>query len=650
RDELFQRLSQNVDDVFLMLDAKTHKADYISPNMERLLGLTQESVRRNIHTLALLHPQDFPDRTKNFLEGLACGEQREWDMEYVHQGTGERRWFHVVAMGSEVEERTKYILVLSDRTADRQVNQALSDAVAAAENANRAKSTFLSNMSHDIRTPMNGIIGMTAIAGAHIDDKARVLDSLQKITLASKHLLSLINEVLDMSKIESGKVQLVEEEFNLSDLIDNLISMTSSQIEAHRHSLSVNITDVRHEAVIGDSLRIQKVFTNLLGNAVKFTPDGGKLRITVTEKPCSQKKMGCYEFVFEDNGIGISEEFLDKVFEPFAREADGRVSNVQGTGLGMPISRNIVRMMGGDIKVESRVGVGSRFTVTMYLKLQDKGEAQPDKWIDLPVLVADDDPYSLESCCDILTGFGMKVDGAATGREAVERVLQRHTQKDDYFACILDWKLPDLDGIAAAREIRATVGDEVPIIIISAYDWTEIEQEARAAGVNAFISKPLFPSRLAKTFRTLTEQADTDRKEDPMTELEQLDCSGHRALLVEDNALNAEIAQEFLSMTGLTVECAKDGMEAVDKIAECADGYYDIVFMDIQMPRMNGYDATRAIRAMERDYCKQVPIVAMSANAFAEDVQAAKTVGMNEHIAKPLELNVLARTLRKWLK
>ena len=533
---------------------------------------------------------------------------------------------------------------------ERQQEAALQEAFDAAEAANRAKTNFLSNMSHDIRTPMNGIIGMTAIAGAHIDDKARVLDSLQKITLASKHLLSLINEVLDMSKIESGKVQLVEEEFNLSDLIDNLISMTSSQIEAHRHSLSVNITDVRHEAVIGDSLRIQKVFTNLLGNAVKFTPDGGKLRITVTEKPCSQKKMGCYEFVFEDNGIGISEEFLDKVFEPFAREADGRVSNVQGTGLGMPISRNIVRMMGGDIKVESRVGVGSRFTVTMYLKLQDKGEAQPDKWIDLPVLVADDDPYSLESCCDILTGFGMKVDGAATGREAVERVLQRHTQKDDYFACILDWKLPDLDGIAAAREIRATVGDEVPIIIISAYDWTEIEQEARAAGVNAFISKPLFPSRLAKTFRTLTEQADTDRKEDPMTELEQLDCSGHRALLVEDNALNAEIAQEFLSMTGLTVECAKDGMEAVDKIAECADGYYDIVFMDIQMPRMNGYDATRAIRAMERDYCKQVPIVAMSANAFAEDVQAAKTVGMNEHIAKPLELNVLARTLRKWLK
>ena len=533
---------------------------------------------------------------------------------------------------------------------ERQQEAALQEAFDAAEAANRAKTNFLSNMSHDIRTPMNGIIGMTAIAGAHIDDKARVLDSLQKITLASKHLLSLINEVLDMSKIESGKVQLVEEEFNLSDLIDNLISMTSSQIEAHRHSLSVNITDVRHEAVIGDSLRIQKVFTNLLGNAVKFTPDGGKLRITVTEKPCSQKKMGCYEFVFEDNGIGISEEFLDKVFEPFAREVDGRVSNVQGTGLGMPISRNIVRMMGGDIKVESRVGVGSRFTVTIYLKLQDKGEAQPDKWIDLPVLVADDDPYSLESCCDILTGFGMKVDGAATGREAVERVLQRHTQKDDYFACILDWKLPDLDGIAAAREIRATVGDEVPIIIISAYDWTEIEQEARAAGVNAFISKPLFPSRLAKTFRTLTEQADTDRKEDPMTELEQLDCSGHRALLVEDNALNAEIAQEFLSMTGLTVECAKDGMEAVDKIAECADGYYDIVFMDIQMPRMNGYDATRAIRAMERDYCKQVPIVAMSANAFAEDVQAAKTVGMNEHIAKPLELNVLARTLRKWLK
>ena len=533
---------------------------------------------------------------------------------------------------------------------ERQQEMALKEAYDAAEAANRAKTEFLSNMSHDIRTPMNGIIGMTAIAAAHIDDKARVRDSLQKITLASKHLLSLINEVLDMSKIESGKVQLVEEEFNLSDLIDNLISMTSAQIKAHNHSLSVNITDVQHEAVVGDSLRIQKVFTNLLGNAVKFTPDGGKIRITVTEKPCNQKKLGCYAFVFEDNGIGISEKFIDRVFEPFARETDGRASGIQGTGLGMPISRNIVRMMGGDIKVESRLGVGSKFTVTMYLKLQDTGAVQSDHWVDLPVLVADDDPYSLESCVSILTDFGMKAEGVSSGREAVERVSRRHREKDDYFACILDWKMPDMDGISTARAIRSAVGKEVPIIIISAYDWSDIEQEARAAGVNAFISKPLFRSRLAKTFHTLTDHESAVVGSDPMTELERMDFSGCRAMLVEDNALNAEIAEEFLTMTGLAVEHVWNGMEAVDRVGEAPDGYYDIIFMDIQMPRMNGYDATRAIRAMDREYCRQVPIVAMTANAFAEDVQAAKTVGMNEHIAKPLELSVLAKSLRRWLK
>ena len=549
-----------------------------------------------------------------------------------------------------------FVAVIGTRNVDdlikkeRQQEMALQAAFDVAEAANKAKTNFLSNMSHDIRTPMNGIIGMTAIAAAHIDDRARVQDSLQKITLASKHLLSLINEVLDMSKIESGKVQLVEEEFNLSDLIDNLITMTSSQIEERHHSLSVNITGVEHEAVIGDSLRIQKVFTNLLGNAVKFTPDGGSIRITVSEKPSNQVKVGCYEFIFEDNGIGMSEEFLDKVFEPFSRASDGRVSSIQGTGLGMPISRNIVRMMGGDIKVESKLGVGTRFTVTMYLKLQDAVKVHYERFIDLDVLVADDDPYSLESCCSILTDFGMKAVGVATGTEAVDMVVQHHAQKRDYFACILDWKMPDLDGMAATRAIRKAVGDDVPIIIISAYDWSDIEQEARAAGANAFISKPLFRSRLAKTFGALVGDVEPERYNAPLQELGKLNLTGRRALLVEDNALNAEIAAEFMTMTGLTVELAADGIEAVDKIAESEDGYYDIVFMDIQMPRMNGYDAARAIRAMGRGYCRQIPIVAMTANAFAEDVQAAKTVGMNEHIAKPLDLNVLIRTLNRWLK
>ncbi|MGN0466172.1 MAG: response regulator, partial [Lachnospiraceae bacterium] len=478
----------------------------------------------------------------------------------------------------------------------------------------------------------------------------RVQDSLQKITQASKHLLSLINEVLDMSKIESGKVELVEEEFNLSDLIDNLVDMTSIQIREHHHEFSVNISDVVHEAVVGDSLRIQKVFTNLMGNAVKFTPDGGKINLFISEKPSNQAKVGCFEFIFEDNGLGMSEEFLEQIFEPFARAQDEKVNKIQGTGLGMPISRNIVRMMGGDIKVESKLGVGSRFTVTIYLKLQDAIEVQYDKFIDLDVLVADDDEISLESCCTMLNDFGMKAKGVSTGTEAVEQVVLHHRMKRDYFACIIDWKMPDMDGIATTRAIRKEVGKDVPIIIISAYDWSDIEQEARAAGANMFISKPLFRSRLARTFSSLVIGEEHKEEKTPFEELANIELENYRALLVEDNDLNAEIATEILEMTGLVVERADDGMEAVDKISRCENGYYDIIFMDIQMPKMNGYDATRAIRSMSRNYCKQVPIIAMTANAFAEDVHAAKTVGMNEHIAKPLDLSSLAKTLKRWLQ
>lgn len=532
---------------------------------------------------------------------------------------------------------------------EREQEIALQAAFDAAEAANKAKTAFLSNMSHDIRTPMNGIIGMTAIAAAHIDDKERVQDSLKKITQASKHLLSLINEVLDMSKIESGKVELIEEEFNLSDLIENLLTMTSAQLEEHHHRLSVNIYGVTHENVIGDSLRIQKVFTNLMGNAMKFTPDGGDIRLSISERPSGQAKVGCFEFVFEDNGIGMSEEFQKHIFEPFARAEDGRVNKIQGTGLGMPISRNIVRMMGGDIKVESKQGVGSRFTATMYLKLPDTEEIHYDKFVDLDVLVADDDALSLECCCGMLNDLGMKSEGVTTGVEAVEKVELHHMQKRDYFACIIDWKMPDMDGIAVTREIRRRVGENVPIII-SAYDWSDIEPEARAAGANAFISKPLFKSRLAKTFSSLVGDEDWSEQETPLMELSNIDMSNCRALLVEDNSLNVEIAAEFLKMTGIDVECASNGTEAVDKMVGCEDGYYDIIFMDIQMPQMNGYDATRAIRAMNRDYCKQIPIVAMTANAFAEDVQSAKTVGMNEHIAKPLDLKTLAKTLKKWVR
>ncbi len=530
-------------------------------------------------------------------------------------------------------------------------NLALQEALVASERASAAKTAFLSSMSHDIRTPMNAIIGMTALAAAHLGDDERVSDCLKKISLSSKHLLSLINEVLDMSKIETGSVVLSEDEFNLSELLDSLVIMINQQLETKAHHFSVSSKDLIHEYVIGDSLRIQQIFVNVMSNAIKYTPDGGKISLKISEKPSNQAKVACYEFVFEDNGIGMDEEYLQHVFEPFSRADDAVVTRIQGTGLGMPISRNIARLMGGDVVVESKKGVGSRFTVTIRLKLQDR-EVEDDftSFVDLDVLVADDDRASLDSTCHILDGFGMKTTGTTSGSDAVELTVAQHEAGKDFFACILDWKMPDVDGVEATRRIRAAVGEDVPIIIVSAYDWSTIEKEAREAGANAFVTKPLFRSRLARTFHAILDDAtETITTLKPIQRIEKANGEGKRALLVEDNLLNSEIAKEILEMGGLEVECAYDGAEAVDMVSTCTDGYYDIVFMDIQMPKMNGNDATRAIRAMKREWCRTVPIIAMTANAFAEDVQAAKTIGMNEHIAKPLDLSRLATVLNKWL-
>lgn len=601
------------------------------------------------------------DDKVNFLEKLSLPyikDNRGHDYSFTYGKKLDGDIFYLQARVAYVDTSDGgWVAVVGTRNIDDLIKKekkqeaALREAYYAAESASKAKTDFLSSMSHDIRTPMNGIIGMTAIAASHLDDKERVKDSLEKITKASRHLLSLINEVLDMNKIESGKVQLAEDEFNLSDLIENLINMTSSQITEHNHTLNVNVSGVQHENVIGDSLRIQKIFTNLMGNAVKFTPDGGRIRLTISERPSRQEKVGCYEFVFEDNGIGMSEEFMDHIFEPFTRAEDGIERRTQGTGLGMTISRNIARMMGGDIKVESTLGVGSIFTVTIYLKLQDKNENLEKRFVDLDVLVADDDELSLESSLDILSSMGMKVEGVNNGKDAVEKVVSRHSEGLDFFAAILDWKMPGMDGIEATRKIRQKVGNDVPIIIISAYDWSEIEEDAKRAGANAFIGKPLFKSRLEKTFSSILgkEEEKPVDKYISLSDLEALKLQGKRALVVEDNDLNMEIACEILKTTGMSIETAIDGIEAVDLITSSPDGYYDIVFMDIQMPKMNGYDATRAIRAQNRPYLKQVPIIAMTANAFAEDVQAARTVGMNWHISKPLELHALKSVLERFI-
>lgn len=526
---------------------------------------------------------------------------------------------------------------------------ALEDALNAAKAASDAKSTFLSNMSHDIRTPLNGIIGMTAIAEAKIDEPARVKDCLAKITSSGKHLLALINEVLDMSKIESGELSLQEESFLFSSLLDDLISLNRPQAAAKHHEMTVLIQNVTHEEVYGDIVRLQQVLTNLVSNAVKYTPAGGKIEIILSEKPSGKPQIGCFQFVVKDNGQGMSEEYLPHVFEAFTRADNTSSNRILGTGLGMPIARNIIRMMGGDITVKSVLGQGSTFTVTLFLKLKETDTAAPYNFAGLNVLVVDDDPATCESSCSLLSELGIKSEGVLSGKEAAERAGTRHKNGDDYFAILIDWKTTDMNHLETTREIRKQAGPKVPIAIISSYDWSAIEEDARAAGADKFIGKPLFRSRLVHLFEQLLGE-NSEKSESGLKELvSQTDFAGKRALLAEDNEINAEIAKEFLTMTGFSIDWVPDGKHAVEHMQASAPGYYDCIFMDVQMPVMNGIEATKAIRALDHPDAKTIPIFAMTANAFLEDVQMVLNAGMNEHIAKPLNFELVLDVLHRYL-
>ena len=649
RDELFQKLSRNVDDVFLMVDVKTTKADYVSPNIERLLGIPWREVRQDARVLAALHPNGFPERDKNYLKGLLSGQQREWDFEFEHRETKERRWFHVIAIGSEVEGRAKYILVLSDRTADRQVNQALSDAVAAAETANRAKSTFLSNMSHDIRTPMNAIIGFTTLALSNINDTERVKDYLGKTLASSNHLLSLINDVLDMSRIESGKIHLEEVEVNLSDVLHDLKTIVSGQIFAKQLELYMDVMDVTDEDVYCDKTRLNQILLNLLSNAIKFTPAGGTVSVRVRQLAGKVHGCGQYEFRIKDNGIGMSPEFAKKIFEPFERERTSTVSRIQGTGLGMAITKNIVDMMGGTIEVQTAQGKGTEFTVCVPMRAQT--EQRPVEKITelegLKALVVDDDFNTCDSVTKMLVKVGMRAEWTLSGKEAVLRARQSIEMSDAYHAYIIDWRLPDMNGIEVTRRIRS-LNDDTPIIILTAYDWSDIEVEAKAAGVTAFCAKPMFMSDLRETLMSALGQKQTDAAQGLLPE-KNADFKGKQILLVEDNELNREIAQEILREYGFLVDTAENGAVAVEKVSTAAPGSYDLVLMDVQMPIMDGYTATRKIRALDDPARATLPIIAMTANAFDEDRRNALESGMNGFLSKPIVIGDLVQELHKIL-
>ena len=531
----------------------------------------------------------------------------------------------------------------------QELNAKLQVAVEKAESANRAKSTFLSNMSHDIRTPMNAIIGFTTLALSNIDDTDRVKDYLGKTLASSNHLLSLINDVLDMSRIESGKIHLEEVEVNLSDVLHDLKTIVSGQIYAKQLELYMDAMDVTDEDVYCDKTRLNQILLNLLSNAIKFTPAGGTVSVRVRQLAGKVRGCGQYEFRIKDNGIGMSQEFAQKIFEPFERERTSTVSGIQGTGLGMAITKNIVDMMGGTIEVQTAQGKGTEFTVCVPMRAQT--EQRPVEKITelegLKALVVDDDFNTCDSVTKMLVKVGMRAEWTLSGKEAVLRARQSIEMSDVYHAYIIDWRLPDMNGIEVTRQIRS-LHDDTPIIILTAYDWSDIEVEAKAAGVTAFCAKPMFMSDLRETLMSALGQKPADAVQRLLPE-KNADFKGKHILLVEDNELNREIAQEILREYGFLVDSAENGAVAVEKVSTAAPGSYDLVLMDVQMPIMDGYTATRKIRALDDPVRANLPILAMTANAFDEDRRNALESGMNGFLSKPIVIDDLVQELRKIL-
>jgi signal transduction histidine kinase/CheY-like chemotaxis protein len=599
------------------------------------------------------------DKKEEFLErcGLErlrrCYEKGElepcyecWTMDV----TGRKVYVHksFVLTRDHVTGDIIALTILKDYTGQKEQEleqkKLLEAALVQANHANKAKTTFLSNMSHDIRTPMNAIIGFSAIAESHIDNKERVRDCLEKILSSSNHLLSLINDILDMSRIESGKIQIQEKECNISEMTHNLVSIIQPQINAKQLGFSIDTYDIENEDVYADPLKLNQVFINILSNSIKFTPVGGSISFCIRQKPSKKEGFGAYEFVFQDNGIGMSPEFAEHIFEPFEREHSATETGIEGSGLGMAITKNIIDMMGGSIRVNSVKGHGSEFVIELMLKLQENIQVgnRIKELEHLRALVVDDDFDTCDSITKMLAQIGMRSDWTTSGREAIYRVKKAMEEEDEFDTCIVDWLMPEQNGIETIRKIRKIVGKDLPMIVLTAYDWTDIEEEAKEAGVTAFCSKPLFMSDLKAALLAVN---DIVKKEEKQCQWQSENFVGKRVLVVEDNELNRQIAQELLEETGFLVETAENGEIAVQRVKKSEEGYYDLILMDIQMPVMDGNEAAVNIRKLNRRDVKKLPMIAMTANVFEEDKKRALQCGMNAHIAKPLDIEILMEVL-----
>ncbi len=647
RENLLNTLTLNSNDLFAMFSADTFRSDFVSANIKHVLGLDIDAVRNDIRTVLAAAMDGNKPFTAEGLKALPVGETWETDIRMHNVENNTEYWYRMSLYRSDVGGNDMFILMFSDRTNDRKMRANLEEALQIAKNANKAKSNFLSNMSHDIRTPMNAIIGYATLLAKDAESPDRVRDYTKKITYSGQHLLSLINDILDMSKIESGKTSLNMEEFSLPEFIEELYAMMVSQTNAKKQTLDVHAKGKFPEFVLGDKLRLNQVMLNILSNAVKYTQDGGAIELKVETMKQVVHNHAHLLFTVTDNGIGMSEDYVKTIFEPFSREDNSASSKVQGTGLGMAITKNIVDLMGGVIEVESAPGKGSTFTVELELAIAESMPDDEDFWKHhnvTRVLVVDDEEDVCMDIKELMADTGVDVEYTLTGEEAVKAVSKAVKDKNDFHIVLLDWKMPGMDGLETARRIREKVGRDLPIMVLTSYSFEDIEKEARAAGIDMFLSKPFFVSNFRRAVMKIKNDG-VDADIEPQDE--NVSISGLNVLAAEDNEINAEILLELLEIENVRCEIAENGQIALEKFQSSKPGQYDMIFMDVQMPVMNGYDATRAIRACKHKNAKSIPIIAMTANAFDDDVKAALDAGMNAHLAKPIDMEKLKQIIAK---